>query len=97
VLSRGTEWFGGRGGRGGGGGGGGGAEDRKLRALSVRLQLNMNGYNKKRLEVCSLAIKHLTIPHRKHRVFVTSTNRLEVLRQTISVYCKNYMENTLRG
>jgi len=87
VLSRGREGL----------GRGGGAADRKLWALSVRLQLKMNGYNKKRLEVRSLVTKHLTIPHRRHRVLITNTSRLKVLRQTISVYCKNYMENSLRG
>jgi len=56
-----------------------------------------DGHNKKRLEVRNSFREYLTILHRRHRVFITSTNRLKLFRQTTHVYCKNYMENNLRG
>jgi hypothetical protein len=42
----------------------------------------------------TLYIRILFVPHRKHYVSATETNRLTLFGETVAVYCMNHMEHT---
>jgi hypothetical protein len=41
----------------------------------------------------TLYIRIQFVPHRKHCVSVTETNRLMLFRETVAVYCENHAEH----
>jgi hypothetical protein len=42
----------------------------------------------------TLYIRIQSVPHRKHYVSATETNRLMLFGETVAVYCENHMEHT---